>query len=405
MSLFAIIAEYNPFTLGHEYHIHKTREVCNADYLVGIMSGPFVQRGEPAVADKYVRADTAVACGLDAVIELPCVYASSNAEQFARGAVRVAAAMGADGICCGCEHEDISVINMLAQLSLNEPKELSDAVKNELSSPKSFAAARAAAYAQWCARSTDYSCEYIEYVLTQPNSILAIEYKKAINIFAPEMKLKLIKRIGSNYTNTDMRTPLPSASAARTAMLAGESFEAALPESSCTAIKSEIANGNAPVSLESLEQAILYRIRTMSVSELDALYDYSASMSALIKNAAHESCSINEAIHSCVNKTYSAARIRRAFIAALLGYTKALAEQCKQTPVPLHILAARNNGVLAVLNERSKSPVITRANQFPTDNCIFTFDLRAQSTYSLTQSGSRRTAVRDFKHKLELYTP
>ena len=403
MPVFAIISEYNPFTLGHEYHVSAARKVCGADYIIGIMSGPFVQRGEPAVADKYVRAGIAAACGLDAVVELPCIYAISNAEQFARGGVRTAAALGADGICCGCEHEDGDVISFLADIAANEPAELSTAIKSELSKGFSYASIRAAVYAEWVSQNSAYSYEYIKSVLTQPNSILALEYKKAVNAFAPDMKLKLIKRVGAGYSDNSLCTSLPSATAVREAIFEGRSFGEAVPSICCELLNKEIAHGNAPVTLQSLEQAILYRIRSMSEEDLLGLYDCAPGMPSLIRSAAYEASGIYEAVRKCVNKSYTASRIRRLFIASLLGQTSKLMEKCSRTDIPLHILAARGNGVLAALSSCSQSPVITRANQFPEANDIFAFDVRAQNIYSLTQAPERRQAIRDYTHKLVLY--
>ncbi len=405
MPIFVIISEYNPFTLGHEYHVNAARKAYDAEYIIGIMSGPFVQRGEPAVMDKYIRADIAVACGLDAIVELPCIYAISNAEQFARGGIRTAAALGADGICCGCEHDDIDVISFLANIAANEPAELSTAIKSELGKGFSYASIRAASYAEWASKKSMYSYEYIKSVLTQPNSILAVEYKKAINAFAPNMKLKLIKRIGAGYSDNSMSSVLPSATAVREAIFAGRSFDGVLPSICSKLLNKEIEVGNAPISLQSLEQAILYRIRTITEDDLLNLYDCAPGMSGLIRAAAYEASGIYEAIRKCVNKSYTASRIRRLFLAALLEQTNQLMEKCSHADIPLHVLAARDNGVLAALSSYSRRPIITRTNQFPEDNDIFSFNVKAQNIYSLTQAPENRRAMHDYTHKLKLYRP
>ena len=403
MPIFAVISEYNPFTLGHEYHINAARRECGADYIVGIMSGPFVQRGEPAVMDKFTRAAIAVSCGLDAVIELPCIYAVSNAEQFARGGVRTAAAMGVDGICCGCEHTDAGVISFLADVSADEPEELSLAIKEGLMRGCSYASVRAEEYAKWASRSSIYSYDYVIAVMTQPNSILALEYKKAINVFAPHMELKLIQRVGGGYNDKCTDASFPSASAVRETILCGRAIREYVPSACAELLERQMQTGNAPVTLKSLEQAILYRIRTMTCDELDGLYDCPPGLGRLIRNAAAASSCIHEAVSMCVNKSFTAARIRRIFIAALLGQTKELAEKCRNTDIPLHVLGARDSGVLSVLSAKSRSQIITRANQFPEDNAIFTFDIKAANIYSLALAPENRAAMRDYTQKLELF--
>lgn len=112
----AIICEYNPFHQGHKYHIEETRRIAGAECIVAIMSGCFVQRGEPAVQDEQTRAEQAIAGGADLVVELPYVYACSGAELFARGGCRIASLLGADYLSFGAESTDISTMTRIAQV-------------------------------------------------------------------------------------------------------------------------------------------------------------------------------------------------------------------------------------------------------------------------------------------------
>ena len=136
MSVCAIICEYNPLHRGRLWQIRQAKQ--RFDAVVCIMSGSFVQRGEPAIMDKFTRSRWALSAGADAVIELPAVYALQSAEGFAAGGVRLAAALGATHLCFGSETEDISLLTALAHLCLNEPDDVKQALASALSKGQSL---------------------------------------------------------------------------------------------------------------------------------------------------------------------------------------------------------------------------------------------------------------------------
>lgn len=223
MKVTGIIAEYNPFHRGHEYHIMETRRITGADYCVIVMSGDFVQRGEPAILDKYTRAEMALRCGADLVIELPVAYATASAERFAWGAVSLLHSLGiVDVISCGCE-QDSEMIHTIAAVLAEEPERYRLLLKQNLKEGNSFPAARETALftyfqeqnkAQSGEKNDDtmgsqnsgyrlqeaaFSASALHDLISSPNAILALEYEKAIRRLHSHIRLQLIERKGSYH--------------------------------------------------------------------------------------------------------------------------------------------------------------------------------------------------------------
>ena len=171
-----IIAEYNPFHNGHLYHIKQSIEQTNSDYVVCVISGNFVQRGNTSIVDKWTKAKMAIASGADLVIELPTVYATSSAENFAEGAIKILDELGVvDSISFGMETNDLSTLNNIANVLYQEPKDYVTMLNHELSRGVSFPKARENALMMHLNDIKRYAN-----VLAGSNNILGIEYLKAM---------------------------------------------------------------------------------------------------------------------------------------------------------------------------------------------------------------------------------
>ena len=220
MSTVGLITEYNPFHNGHLYHLEASKKITGADTVICVMSGSFVQRGEPAVIDKYTRTAMALANGVNLLVELPVLYACSSAEYFSYGAIMTLEALGVDSVCFGSECGDIDILSYIAQLLIREPAQLSELIKEKLSSGLSYPKARNDSLCQYVKDNNSvYHISVIERVLKSPNNILGIEYIKTIKKYNLTIKPYTIKRVGSNYNETKINTDLPSASAIRNAFL------------------------------------------------------------------------------------------------------------------------------------------------------------------------------------------
>lgn len=219
MKTAAVIAEYNPFHNGHQYQLEKIRQMHQADYIIVIMSGDFVQRGAPAILDKYTRAKMAIACGADLVLELPVIYALGSAEYFALGAVYLLNALHTvDILHFGSESGDIAILQELAALYTHSPASYTLLLQNYLKAGLSYPSARAkASIDHFKQKDASYDSSAIEAVLAAPNNALGIEYCKAILRLQSSISPSTIQRVGAGYHETQIYncSDYPSASAIR----------------------------------------------------------------------------------------------------------------------------------------------------------------------------------------------
>lgn len=214
-----IIAEYNPFHKGHKYHIEKTREITGAKYIVVVMSGDFVQRGEPALVNKYARTRAALANGADLVIELPMVYATGSAQYFARGGISQLNALRCiDYLSFGSEWADIDQLEEIADILSVESESFQKDLQKLLARGYNYPKARAMAL-QGCLREIDKDeNERLEVMLAMPNHILGLEYIQALRWLSSQIKPICIKREGNAYHDATLGQEYSSATSIRKAM-------------------------------------------------------------------------------------------------------------------------------------------------------------------------------------------
>lgn len=341
MKATGIVAEYNPFHNGHALHINKTKELLNKP-VIAVMSGSFVQRGEPAFLDKWTRAKFAIHGGVNLVIELPVAFSLRSAEFFARGSVELLAATGlVENISCGAEHSETNFTELAKLYSNGETQCL---IKKYLG--------EGLAYAVACEKAMGEA-------LSMPNDILAFEYAKAC--LQTGIKLNTIKREGSGYNDKALGT-LASASAIREAYEMGNMAElgASIPDFVLNALKESPAGYNA----SKLWQLIQYILVTKSAQELAQLCECSEGLENLLKSAA--TCnSLQEALELCTKKRYSTSRIRRLFTQLLFNKPVNVIKQMH--PSYIRVLAFDDFGreLLKEMKETASLPIITKLGQYP----------------------------------------
>ena len=208
MKAVGLVTEYNPFHNGHLYHLNKAMEITGADISVAVMSGDFVQRGEPAVLDKYTRTSMALNSGVNLVVELPVNYAVSSAESFATGALKVLDHIKADSIAFGSESGDIEGLSELAHILCDNEDMLYKEISKYTANGISYAAARQKTVEKLTDKDTAE-------MLTSSNNILAVEYLKAIIKNNYAIKPYTVQRQGDSYNDTDIRSEYASATALR----------------------------------------------------------------------------------------------------------------------------------------------------------------------------------------------
>ncbi len=356
MKITAIICEYNPLTNGHAEHLKRARLETGADTILCVMSGSFTQRGDAAIADKYMRAEQAIYAGADIVVELPTIYAISPADNFAYGAIKTISAFpDVNYLSFGSECGDANKIKMVAELLANEPEELSNSIRTHLDNGVAFPKARAMAIKEYAEIHTEYQdCANL---LDSPNNILGIAYAVAIIKAGLDIKLHTIKREGGDFDSTDISTPLPSSSAVRSAFAKGdfESIKNAVPESvvgMLSIIKPQ---------RDALGDMTLFKLKSISGYELEKYYDVSGGIHNRLKIAATSAITIDELLENAKTKAYTMARLKRICLYALFDITKKDYEECVKCPPYVQILALKKErkDVLSLLSMGCKN-VLTR---------------------------------------------
>ncbi len=333
MKTTAVICEYNPFHNGHEYMLKKLREE-GSDHIAAIMSGSFTQRGEAAVFDKYSRTKAALAGGADIVIELPVSFACANAERFAFGGAYIAQALGVvDELAFGSETGDTQLLKTAADAVDDERVRAELSV--QLAKGMTFAAARQKAVEEI------FGAECSE-ILSQPNDILGIEYIRALKKLGSGISVRALRRTGASHDSEEASENIASAKAVRSLIYREDmGYERFIPEYAAQ-IFSQSENQPPPGGrMAKLEQALLYRLRTMTAEEISLLPEISEGLENRIYSSVKQGCTAEEIISSIKSKRYTRARIARILTYALLGFRK---RELPEHPGYIRILGMNQRG-------------------------------------------------------------
>ena len=323
MEITGIICEYNPLHLGHRKQLAHVRAGNPNGGIACIMSGNFVQRGQPAIFDKLLRAKAAILSGADLVLELPVTAALSSAEGFASEGVRMLSGF-CDRLCFGAESDNVDALLQTAQALLSA--DFTNQLRVELDKGLSFPVARQAALEAMGHRGE---------LLTQPNNILAVEYCKAIIAQGSSMQPMPILRQGS-YHNELPDAQNPSATAVRLLLETGGSWQTYVPEEA-----SAIFSGAAVHTLQNGEKAMLARLRTMTDAEFEALPYGSEGLWRKLMHASRQQNTLEDILTATKSKRYTRTRLDRMVMCAFLGLTK----EDLSSPAPYaRVLALNDNG-------------------------------------------------------------
>ena len=358
MSVTGIVCEYNPLHLGHRKQIRFLKD--RGEAVVCLMSGNFVQRGHPALFDKSLRAEAALSCGADLVLELPLTYCLSSAEGFAAGGVQFLSKV-CDRICFGAETADASSLVSTAQALLDPA--FSPALRAQLDTGKSFPAARQAALE---AMGHDGS------LLAAPNNILAVEYCKAIFAQGTELEPVVIHREGS-YHNTLPDPENPSATAIRKAIAAGEVWKSYVPEEAAKRFEAAPQH-----TLEAGERAILGKLRAMTDAEFEALPYGSEGLWRKLMHAARREATLEAILDTVKSKRYTRTRLDRMVMCAFLGISLEMLE----APAPYARVLAFNDRGRAILAGKKKTGLFPNAGE-PVNHPYAALEARTGDLYGL----------------------
>ena len=360
-----IIAEYNPFHNGHLYHIAKSKQVTGAQYVVAVISGNFVQRGNTSIVNKWTKARMALLNGADLVIELPTVYSISSAENFAEGAIKILNSLGiVDTLSFGMEAKDIAILNNIANVLYSEPKEYVTILSHELKKGYSFPKARENALMLYLNDIKRYAN-----VMAGSNNILGIEYLKALKRTKSTINPIGIKREKVLYNDKYIVDEFASATAIRKMLMTKQlgDISKVMPRNSYLLLGEELKKGHYVIDISRFEKEIIYNLRRMSIEDIAKLPDVSEGLENSIKNAADSCNTIEELINIVKSKRFTQTRIQRILLYSLLGITKKQMDISRKIVPYVRVLGFNNKGkelISEMMRLNPKLNVITSVKKY-----------------------------------------
>lgn len=401
MKVTGIIAEYNPFHQGHAYHLSRARELTGADRILVVMGGNFMQRGEPAIIDKYTRTEMALRNGADLVLELPAASATGSAEYFAEGAVELLDASGVvNELCFGSELGELEPLEKAAELLLEEPEDYQELLRAELKKGKTFPEARETALSAFLPEQS---------LLASPNNILAIEYIKALKRRKSSIRPLTIQRLGSYHGEDGQPAGAPhtvsgnlpesfaSASTIRCQLHTLEkqivtsceqpafgslmtALAKELPPSSFGLLK-DVLLADRLVQAEDFSLPLHYRLmQAKEPLEFSVYLDVSEELSRRIYSLRQEFTGWNAFLDLVRTRQYTRSRVSRALLHILLD----IRQEEVLPPTHLRVLGFRREAsdLLSEIKKKSRLPLITKAAGHPE----LSEEIRISSLYHLENS-------------------
>ena len=379
MKIVGLITEYNPFHAGHLYHMQQARELTGADYCVVLMSGSFVQRGEPAIFDKYLRTKTALLAGADLVLEIPAAFSTASAHEFAAYGVALLSAIGVDAVVFGSECGQIEILKQAAYALNHESAEFQERLRKGLKAGLTYPQARAKALGETQAggtrvenvedfhANTDVSNSHVwSSILNSPNNILGIEYLRAAEDLHSPMEFYTISREGSGYhEDTLADANFPSASAIRGIIRNSLSKDKDLLDilaSHLPAVTHPAYTGAVPVFVDDfsglLNATVLQMQATFSIADL------SPELAARLTKPPYFPLSFEERIQALKTRQLTYTRVSRALLHLVLGMREEDISRWKDEGYALYarILGFRRQSspLLSCLHKKSNIPLITK---------------------------------------------
>ena len=360
MKACGIVAEYNPFHYGHRYHIEQARKLSGCDLVIAAMSGNFVQRGEPAIADKWLRSRAAVLNGADLVLEIPFLYAVQSASVYACEAVKILKDAGITHLAFGSECGNLDNLKDIASTPVH-PDHLHALMKEGLSYPKAYSLLTSSMY---------------------PNDILAVAYLKQLQDTGIE---PVLVRRTNEYLDTELTGEYASASAVRKAIRDHADIRPWTP-------MADILAETVPVFPEDLYPYFRTLVLTSTRTRLSEIFLVSEGIEKLFYDAARTASCLEEFLNHTVSHRYTASRIRRIMTMIMAGVTKEEASAFTRDRT-VRVLAFNDRG-RAWLHDRRKEDSTAYAVRFASlSEAYRQMEYRACMLYTSPLPEDRRLAI------------
>lgn len=426
MNVTGIIAEYNPFHRGHKYQINYCKKELQADYVIVVMSGDYVQRGTPALLPKHLRAEMALRCGADLILEMPVSVSTASAETFAMAGVSILDNLHVvDQLCFGSEYGEVSALQGLAAILVREPEEYRRLLKSFLSEGRSFPAARSQALIEYFKNPHHFEGNDFDDILTSlvnqiiqilnsPNNILGIEYCKALLRLDSSIRPVTLKRQGMGYHDTVLNeqfTSAPehfaSASAIRNALKSDSKINGVLKEvpNEAASILETAVNKNEFLLEDDFSLLLQYCLLNETPESLISYADMSKDLAARICNQINHFENFTQFTELLKTKELTYTRIQRALLHTILK----IREQPKEIPYA-RVLGFRKSSspLLKEIKQHTTIPVITKAADASgilsaDGQKIWNDNLRASNIYeSILAQKTGRPFVHEYQKQLVL---
>ncbi|MEI8215544.1 MAG: nucleotidyltransferase [Eubacteriales bacterium] len=388
MKILGIVAEYNPFHNGHKYHLIKSKEITGCDYSVAVMSGNFLQRGEPALYDKWIRSEIAIQNGIDLVIEIPAAFACNNAEYFAKGSIGILEKIGCiSHISFGSESGNIEELREVAQVLATQPPEFLLELKRNMKLGYSYPKSRMNAI------QSTVGTKGLN-VAKGPNNNLAVEYLRQLLEIQSKIEAVTIQRSGAAYDDKKFSGEMASATAIRETLAKSnfqiEAIKNVIPKETYDTIEKSTNPGS--VTFEEFYEMIVYKIMSLDLVEIGNVFSVTEGLENRIKESFAHGKDIEELIAYIKSKRFTKTRIQRILIHTLLGLTRDKMEQfMKEEALYARVLGANKKGqeILKFIKKQecASIPIITNINKeakhLNNIKGLLDFDIMASNIFNL----------------------
>jgi predicted nucleotidyltransferase len=390
MKATGIVVEYNPLHNGHVYHAQQAKLTTEADVIIAVMSGNFLQRGEPAIVDKWTRTKMALASGVDLVFELPYRFATANAPIFAQGAIELLNAAGCSAFCFGSEDGRIEPFINSLQLITHRTDEYEAAVKNAVADGVSYPVALNKAYKAIQAGQPDIPLAD----LSLPNNILGFHYMEAARSIDSTMEAVTIKRMGAGYHDEELGSEkIASATGIRKTFFGSGLDEVSefMPQVTRDLLLQWQSERKEFANWENFYPFLRYMILRDGPSRLQSIADVSEGIENLLFRAAQSTDSFQNFMEQVKSKRYTWTRIQRMLTHILTGFTKEMRDEMENASY-LRLLGMTNAGRMFLNAQKKKLPIPLISKVASFSDPALQVDIAASDIYALALGKGMRNS-------------
>jgi predicted nucleotidyltransferase len=397
MKAVGVIVEYNPFHNGHAYHLQAAKETSQADVAIAVMSGNFLQRGEPALISKWYRTKMALLNGVDIVLELPYRFATQKAETFANGAVSILDAIGCHSLCFGSESGDISSFLQTVDYLDTNKERFDEKIKMNIKSGVSYPKALSLSFQSLSSPENILS-------LDKPNNILGFHYVKSIIQQKSSILPLTIKRKNADYHDEHFATEtIASATSIRKALFANKeeniSIEQYVPTATSTLLKEYLAVYGHFHQWENYWNYLRFRLLQMSPEELREVYEVEEGIEHRLIAAALDSTNFKEFMQKIKTKRYTWTRLQRICVHILTNTKKIDMKSMPEIASYLRLLGMTKNGKEYLNQYKSQFalPLVSKLSAYKEKDILL--DIRASRVYSFAIGNQTRDILLHQEYK------